>query len=186
LLATLGKVPEAIESLRRIVARDPLSGLAWQRLAMLLTDSGRFSEVDEAVARIRAISGDGDATFFSASPDLFQGRWQRALEEFRSQPRQPWQLLGPAMAEYSLGHPRESQQALDEAVRRYGDALSFQYAMVYAWRNDTEAAFRTLERARRIHDGGLIYLTYDRALAKLRGDPRYAALLKELNLPQQP
>ena len=184
LLATLGKVPEAIESLRRIVAGDPLSGLAWQRLAMLLADSGRFSEMDEAVARIRAISGDGDAKFFSANLDLFQGRWQRALEEYRSQQRLAWQLLGPAMAEHSLGHENESQHALEEAVRRYGEALSYQYAMVYAWRNDREAAFRTLERARQIHDGGLIYLTYDRALANLRGDPRYAALLKELNLPQ--
>jgi hypothetical protein len=34
-----------------------------------------------------------------------------------------------------------------------------------------------------VHDGGLIYLKHDRMVASLRGDPRYAALLKRLNLP---
>ena len=184
LLATLGKVPEAIDALRRIIARDPLSGTAWRRLARLLMDSGRLTEVPEAIERIRAIGGDSDANLFSGDYALTQGRWQQALEDYRSQKYEVWRLLGAALAEHSLGQPHESQQALEEAIRKYGDSLSYQYAQVNAWRNDPDAAFHWLDRAYQIHDGGLIYLKHDRFIANLRADPRYAALLKKLGLPR--
>jgi TolB-like protein/Tfp pilus assembly protein PilF len=183
LLATLGKVPEAIDVLRLNIERDPLSSRAWHRLATLLLDSGRFAEVPEAIERIRAIDGESDSTWFSAQLDLFEGRPQRALEEFRAHYRPISQLLGAAMAEYSLGHPAESQHAFDEAIRMGGDPLAYQYAQINAWRNEKDAAFHWLERGFQIHDGGLVYLKHDRFMANLRGDPRYAALLKKLNLP---
>jgi TolB-like protein len=183
LLATLDKVPEAIESLHQIIARDPLSVPAWRELARLLMDAGRFAEVPEAIARVRAIS-ESTAIVLSADLDLFEGRWPQALEKYRSQDRKVvWHFLGIAMAEHSLGHPNESRQAVEEAIRTFGDALSFQYAETYAWSNDTDAAFHWLDRAYQIHDGGLIYLKHNRQIVSLRGDPRYAALLKKLNLP---
>jgi TolB-like protein len=184
LLAALGRVPEAIGALRQIIARDPLSGPAWRRLADLLMDSGRLPEVPGAIERIRAISGDSAAELTSANLDLVEGRWQQALEKYRSQRQyQVWQLIGSAMAEHSLGQRNESRHALEEAIRKYGDSLSYQYAMVHAWRNEPDSAFQWLDRGFHVHDGGLIYLKHDRFLASLRGDPRYAALLKRLNLP---
>jgi adenylate cyclase len=185
LLATLGKMPEAIEALRRIIARDPLSSTAWKRLSRLLMDSGRLTDVPQTIEQIRAIGGDSDANQFSGDLDLLEGRWQSALEHYRTQKYEIWQLLGPAMAEYSMGHPAESRQALEQVIRKYGDSLSFQYAMVNAWCGDNDAAFHWLERANQVHDGGLIYLTHERFIAKLRGDPRYAALLKKLGLPSR-
>jgi TolB-like protein len=184
LLATLGNVPEAIEALRQIIAREPLSGPAWRRLVTLLMDNGQFSEVPEAISRIRAISGDDDAGFFSSRMELLNGKYQQALEDFQLQKYVAWQKLGVAMAEDSLGHPEKSQRALEEVMHQNGDSLSYQYAMVYAWRNDKDAAFRSLERALQVHDGGLIYLKHDRIIDNLRGDPRFSALLRKLNLPQ--
>jgi TolB-like protein len=184
LVATLGNVPGAIDALRQLIARDPLSGPAWRRLVTLLMDSGRFSEVPEAISRIRAISGDDDAKFFSARMELLNGEYQQALEDFQLQKYLAWRLLGPAMAEHSLGHSEKSQRVLETAMLQYGDSLSYQYAMIYAWRNDKDAAFRSLERGFQVHDGGLIYLKHDRFMDNLRGDPRFAALLKKLNLPQ--
>ncbi|MHB8477438.1 MAG: TIR domain-containing protein [Steroidobacteraceae bacterium] len=184
LLAALGKVPDAIDALRRIIARDPMSATAWHRLSRLLMDSGRFTEVPESIERIRAIGGDSDANLFSGDYALIQGRWQQALEDFRSQKYDVWRLLGAALAEHSLGHPHESRQALEEAIRKYGDSLSYQYAMVNAWCNDSDAAFHWLDRAYQVHDGGLIYLKHDMFIAGLRADPRYAALLKKLGLPR--
>jgi serine/threonine-protein kinase len=184
LLATLGNVTEAIDALRQIIARDPLSGPAWRRLAELLLDSGRLTQVPEVIERIRVISGDSAAELMGADLDLCQGRWQQALERYRSQKQyQVWRLIGAAMAEHSLGHPNESRHELEEAIRTYGDSLSYQYAGVYAWRNEPDLAFQRLDRGFHVHDGGLIYLKYDRFLASLRSDPRYAALLKRLNLP---
>ena len=141
-------------------------------------DSGRLTEVPEAIARIRAIGGDDDANLFSADLYLLQGRWQEALADYRSQKYAAWRLIGAAMAEYSLGDASESRRLLEEVIRTYGDSLSYQYAMVCAWRHDADGAFHWLDRGFHVHDGGLIYLKHDRMLASLRSDPRYAALLK--------
>jgi hypothetical protein len=130
------------------------------------------------------IGGDDDAKYLSGRLALLEGRYQQALEDYRAQKYVAWRQLGVAMAEHSLGRPEKSQEALEAAMHEYGDALSYQYAMIYAWRNDKDAAFRALERAFQVHDGGLIYLKHDRMIDNLRSDPRFAALLKKLNLPQ--
>ena len=92
-------------------------------------------------------------------------------------------LLGTAKAEHDLGHADRARSALEAAIRKAGDPLAYQYAQVCAWNNDKDGAFRWLDRAVQLNDGGLIYLKHDRYLARLRDDPRYTALLKRLNLP---
>ena len=87
------------------------------------------------------------------------------------------------MAQYTLGRPAESRQALETLVQRASSSLAYQIAEVYAWRGEKDQAFEWLERAYRQHDGGLTYLVYDRYLDSLRSDPRFRALLARLKLP---
>ena len=49
-------------------------------------------------------------------------------------------------------------------------------------RNQRDEAFKWLDRACAQHDGGLIFLKIDPLLKNFHSDPRYAALLKKLNL----
>ncbi len=56
---------------------------------------------------------------------------------------------------------------------------------MHAWRGDNERAFEWLEGARVQHDPGLTLVKADPTLRGLRGDPRYAAFLKKLNLPTE-
>jgi hypothetical protein len=65
----------------------------------------------------------------------------------------------------------------------FSDGLSEELLDLLAQVPDLRVAFHWLDRGFHVHDGGLIYLKYDRFLAGLRADPRYAALLKRLNLP---
>ena len=58
-----------------------------------------------------------------------------------------------------------------------------QIAQVYAFRNQSEEAFAWLDRAYAQRDGGLIGTKVDPLLKSLHKDPRYAAFLKKLNLP---
>jgi hypothetical protein len=62
-------------------------------------------------------------------------------------------------------------------------AGSYQAAQVYAWRGEIDKAFEWLGSAADHHDAGLVYVKFDPFLKPLRGDPRYAALLKKLNVP---
>jgi serine/threonine-protein kinase len=88
------------------------------------------------------------------------------------------------MADYTLGHNAESQRALDEIVATRASALAYQIAEIHAWRGERDQAFEWLERAVRQHDGGLAGIKVSRSFASLRNDPRYQALLRELNLPE--
>jgi TolB-like protein len=183
LLATLGRTPDALAMLRRTIAADPLSVPAWRALAALLMGDGQFAEARLAARRIVEVSSAGDARQTSAFVDLFDGQTQQALAEFKSTD-DFYSLIFLAMANYTLGRSTESQRALDELIKKGAMSLAYQIAEVYAWRGERDKAFAWLDRAYRQHDGGLSYFKRDRALASLRDDPRYHALLRTLNLPE--
>jgi hypothetical protein len=56
-------------------------------------------------------------------------------------------------------------------------------AQVYAFRNQSDEAFEWLDRAYAQHGSDLIETKMEPLLKSLHKDPRYAALLKKLNLP---
>jgi hypothetical protein len=88
------------------------------------------------------------------------------------------------MAEHTLGHARESQQALEQLTAQHATEAAFQIAEIYAWRGEKNKAFDWLERAYRQRDGGLSDIKTDPPLAALRDDPRYKAFLRKMNLPE--
>ncbi len=55
--------------------------------------------------------------------------------------------------------------------------------MIYAFRNQTDKAFEWLDRAYAQRDPSLMSTKIDPLLKSLHSDPRFAALLKKLNLP---
>jgi TolB-like protein len=183
LLASLGRTPDALAMLRRTIAVDPLSVPAWRALAALLMDDGQFAEARLAAHRIVEVSPAGDARHTAAFIDLFDGRPQQALAGFQTTAGF-YSLVFTAMADYTLGRSTQSQRALDDLIKNGAMSLAYQIAEVCAWRGERDKAFEWLDRAYRQHDGGLSYLKHDRALASLRDDPRYRALLRALNLPK--
>jgi hypothetical protein len=86
------------------------------------------------------------------------------------------------MAEHSLGHAKESQQALDEAITKGSQTSAYRIAETYAWRGEKEKALEWLERAYRQRDAVITSLKINPLLVSLRGDPRYKALLKKIKL----
>jgi TolB-like protein len=181
LLATFGRSADAIALLHKSLTLDPLSTPAWRALALLLVNTGQLSDARVAARRLAEVNPGGNNGVFGADADLFDGRIREALEGYRSEPG-PLGLMGEAMAEHTLGHAPESQQALDKLIKTEAESMGYQIADVYAWRRENDKAFEWLERAYQRHDGGLGYVTYDRYLANLRTDPRYAALLRKLKL----
>ena len=55
-------------------------------------------------------------------------------------------------------------------------------AVVHAGLGAQDSAFRWLERAYEAHDGSLVFLKVEPALDPLRGDLRFAALVKKMGL----
>ena len=90
-----------------------------------------------------------------------------------------------ACAYHRLGRIRESQTALDGLLARdpTGDRLSFAFARVYACLGKTDQAFERLERAREQHLRILEGLPMMAYFQSLHSDPRWAELLRKMNLP---
>jgi tetratricopeptide (TPR) repeat protein len=88
-----------------------------------------------------------------------------------------------AIAYHALGQRKESDAALSELITKYQASNPYQIAEIYAFRNQSDEAFEWLDRAYTKHDDNLIFTKVEPLLKSLHNDPRFAALLKKLNLP---
>jgi serine/threonine-protein kinase len=118
-----------------------------------------------------------------AEVELYDDHPAQALVQAQGNQGRQYQLLGTALAEFSLHHPHESQQVLDELIRTEASAMAYQIAEIYAWRGEKDLAFTWLDRSYAQKDAGLPDLKVDRILAPLRTDPRFGALLRKMKLP---
>ena len=182
LLAVLGRLPEAVAMTRKAAEADPLLALGWDLLGRYLAAEGNLGESRKAFEQALRVAPDNMwARRESGFADLLDGKPAAALASFENQ--DGWiRLLGLALAHHDLGHAKEAQQALD-ALRALPEPPTYQVAQVYAWWGNRDRAFEELEHGLVTADAGLRYLKYDPLLRKLRGDPRFAVLLKKMNLP---
>jgi hypothetical protein len=111
-----------------------------------------------------------------------QGRSQDALPETELARGDPFRAFLYPIVYHALGRKKESDAALSELVTKYHASGAYQIAHVYAFRNQSDEAFEWLDRAYAQRDSGLIFTKVDPLLKSLHNDPRYAALLKKLNL----
>jgi adenylate cyclase len=184
LLQSLGQVPESIVATRRAIELDPLSAGAWNNLgATYFMNPDQFREAREAFNHALSLNPESNFALANlATLELLEGRGQEALSLSR-RAGEVWRQTGVAMAEHTLGHARESQQALDELIAKYAHDSAYQVADVYAWRGEADKAFEWLERAYVQHDGGLSSIKDDPLLKPLWTDARFIAIMKKMGLP---
>jgi TolB-like protein len=183
LLGVLGKLPAAIAREEQALALDPLSAEICMRLAFFLVAA------DQQMARARslyekalAIAPNSTlARFHLGELELLEHQPERALSTFRQTRLEVFSLTGQAKAEYSLGHGDVSQRILQQLIAK---KASSSIASVYAWRGETDKALQWAERAYRERDVGITWLEIDFNFRGLRGDPRYKALVRKMNLPE--
>ena len=183
-LRPLGRLPEAIVFARKAAELAPLNGRTWSALGALLLCNGQPEPAREALNRSLEINPEQAlAPGWLGILLILKGKPAAALAVLNRSTSEFLRLTGAAVAYHSLGHAKESQQALDALISRYGHSAAYQIASVHAWRGENDRAFQWLERARTQRDAGLTMLQADPMLRGLRGDPRYAAFLREMNLP---
>jgi len=183
LLLDLGRMKEGVAEASKAAGLDPLSSIAWQRLAVFRLVNREFSAAHEANRRALEISPEDPRAQLQLGVLLLrEGRFPDAIAAYRKVSIDVFRLVGLAMAEHSLGHTKESQQAFEEIIAKYTADNPSQVAWVYAWRGERNKAFEWLERAYREHDNDLINLKWSPFVDSLRGDPRFDAMLRKLKL----
>jgi adenylate cyclase len=182
-LASIGRLPEAIAAAKKASELDPLSNSAWSTLGHLLICNRQFAAAREATRRALEIQPDAVFALNDLGRiDLLEGNAAEALAVFRKDSLAGLRLAGIAMAEHTLGHANESQQVLNELIAKDAQDAAYQIAETYAWRGEKDQAFQWLERAYKQRDGGLADVLHDMVMVSLYDDPRFPAMVKKLQL----
>jgi tetratricopeptide (TPR) repeat protein len=180
----LGRFDEALQLARRAVDLDPLNADSWAALAEIESYLGPLAQ--SAADSKKALELDPD--HWSTPVDLsrtylLEGRPQDALPEIENVHYAPHRAWLYALTYYALGRKRESDAALSELITKYHASNAFEIATIYAFRNQTDEAFEWLDRAYAQRDPSMMSTKVEPLLNSLHNDPRFAALLKKLNLP---
>ena len=181
----LGQLDEAIRFQRKTAELDPLNASTWGRLAMLLAADGQLDAARAAATRgVEIAPGRVLPAFALGVIEILTHKPGEALPLFaKIEEKDVFAPLGAALALHDLGRQREAEEAMAPVERNWAHVASYNIAEVYAWWGDKDRAFAFLERSSAQHDNGLFQLKLDPLLRGLHGDPRYARLLKKLNLP---
>ena len=182
--AILGRLDEALHLTRRAVDLDPLNARSWEGLGEIEFRGGKPDAAEADFKKAHELRPDDFlSSVFLSEIHVMQGRPQDALPEIERVHYDPIRTFLYAIAYHALGREKESDAALRELVVKYQTNNAYQIAEVYAFRNQTNEAFEWLDRAFANRNDDLIFTKVDPLLKSLHNDPRFAALLKKLNLP---
>jgi len=182
--ADLGRFDEALQLDRRAVDLDPLNADSWESLGETESSMGQLDQAAADVKKGLELSPDAwPGPILLSQIYVMQGRPQDALPEIELIRYDSARAFLHAITYYALGRKKESDAALSKLITKYHASYAFQIAEVYALRNQSDVAFEWLDRAYAQGDSGLIETKVNPLLKSVHGDPRFAAFLKKLNLP---
>jgi TolB-like protein/DNA-binding winged helix-turn-helix (wHTH) protein len=181
--AILGRLDEAVQLSRRAVDLDPLNGDSWESLGENKFFLGRLDEAAADSKKALELNPDvWPGPIQLSKIHIMQGRSQDALPEIELIRQATVRAYLYPIAYYALGRKKESDTALSTLIAKYHES-TYGIAQVYAFRNQSDEAFEWLDRAYAQRNSGLISTKVNPLLKSLHKDPRFAAFLKKLNLP---
>jgi len=181
--AILGRFDEALQLARRAVDFDPLNADSWGSLGEIEFYTGQLDQAAADGKKSLELNPDSAGVHILLSQIyIMQGRPQDALPEIERIHYPSYRACLYALAYHALGREKDSDGALNELMKYHASSAS-EIAAVYAFRNQTDEAFEWLDRAYAQHDLNLNSTKVDPLLRNLHNDPRFAAFLKKLNLP---
>jgi TolB-like protein/DNA-binding winged helix-turn-helix (wHTH) protein/Flp pilus assembly protein TadD len=184
LARTLGQVQDAIALYKQAIALDPLRANYYLTLGYELYVDGRYEEAQTALQTAEELNPQLSSLHLTRGKILLsEGRRTDALAEIEKETGEWEKLSGESLAYYALGRPADSDVALKKLIATHQNDCAYQIAETYAYRGETDNAFRWLDRAIQQRDPGTPDLKHGPLMKSLRQDPRYAELLKRMRLP---
>jgi TolB-like protein len=180
----LGRWDDALRFVNASLARDPLNASAYMVLNHVQLGRDRLEEAEAAIRRTLEINPlFTRAHYFLGCVLLARGEPQAALAEMLKEKQDRTRLSGSAMAYFALGRKADSDAALAQMLKTEA-AHPYFLAQTYAFRGETDEAFRWLDLAYAQKDPELVLLESQAKLINLEGDQRFKAFLKKMNLPE--
>ncbi len=183
--AAMGRTDEALRLADRAISLDPLDPWSYGTRALVLLADRRYAEVVRSAEVLKRQSSNlYDFPVVLGDSLIMLGRFdeaRRALAE--ENPDDPIRLASEAVLAARAGDRATAVAIKTKLEQLYGEAASYQYALILASLGETDQAIAALERAWQIKDPGLLGMKIDSFLDPVRTDPRFAALLDKMDFP---
>jgi TolB-like protein/Tfp pilus assembly protein PilF len=184
ILATTGRVQEAIALTRSALVADPLRAYWYEWLATYLSADHRLDEAEQAIRKAIELQPTAAAYHEELAIILIQrGEAHAALEAAQQEPAGAWREVALALARQVGPDRGAADAALKSLIQKYDQLAPYQIAQVYALRRDANATFQWLNRAWTDRDPGIQYLLFDPFMQRYESDPRFAAICRKMGLP---
>lgn len=191
-LGTLGRVEEAFEAARIAIELDPLAYFPRHGLEVLFTRQRNYSATTEVLEEQAEIHGWNPqlqaGLALSLARDGKEAEARLQLSEIEAQkPLNPLVELVMALTYVILGE-QDRALAFVERWESYsqnnsGHNIAGTLASIYAELENKDRAMHWLTQSRKEHSMWMLFLD-DEAFDCLQADFRFAALVRELNLPE--
>ena len=182
-----GRLQEAAATLRRALRLNPLSATALYNLGGIYLGMNDYAEAEHVLGKALALRPDISVVrAFQAIAVFQQNRAPEAIAIARQEPHPLWKAYALAMAYWASGERERSDAELQVLIRDSPEGAATQIAGIYAQRDDEAAMFKWLQVARDAGDPGIVEIRYMPFVSRYAEDPRFIALLRELDLMQEP
>jgi tetratricopeptide (TPR) repeat protein len=168
---------------------DPLSGIGLTNAALIAYLARDHVVAGERVERALEIDPDSiDALLLRGMVHEASGRLDLAIDDYRAAvARSLRYTVGLAFLGHALGRLGEREEAEEilrrlDTMRRTQHVSAMDSALVALALERFDEAFQWLEAAIVEKSGWLVYLKTDRRLDPLRGDARFEAMLRKVEL----
>lgn len=188
-LPALGRFDEAVEVMKRALGHDPLSpvlrlGKGWNLLC-----SRRYEEAVQEFQRVLDVDPNNlGAQYYLVFARLQQKHFEEALaiaeKVVREHGRGSFALYALGMAHAKAGHIEEARGMLAELMELASWTYVHAHAVadLYGALGELDLAFKWAHKAIDERDPHMLTVKGDPNFEPLRSDPRYPALLKQMNL----
>ena len=184
-LSWASKAEHALSLADRAEILDPLNPTSLLNRANALFFARRYAAAADLYQRALVMAPDRtNGLPYLASSLILLGRARESLAALNKLPANDWRrLTGTAIVRARMGDRAAADRALAEFTAIDNGAFGYQFAQIRAQRNEIDQAFAALDQAWVTRDPGLVVTQVDPLLDPLRGDPRFAAVVRKLNFP---
>jgi TolB-like protein/Flp pilus assembly protein TadD len=182
-LGHMGRSDDALKFLNASMERNPLFPGTHLTLGIGQLGAGRLSEAETSLRRVLELDSSHAYVHYLLGNVLLARRQpEAALAEYSKESVEAVRIGGSAMAYFAMGRKSDSDASLAQMVASMTDH-PFAIAEVYAFRGETDEAFKWLDRALVRKDPGFVLLR-NPAFKKLEDDARYKRFLPKTQLPE--